>query len=121
MRGNKHGAGPGHRGDRLAQQVREELTQIVGYELDDDRVGFATVTDVRVAPDYASARVYVQVSGTAEEQRRSVAALNHASGFIRRQLAPRLLTKRTMALHFVLDDLLDRGDRIESLLKENEG
>jgi ribosome-binding factor A len=121
MRGNKHRAGAGHRGDRLAEQVREELSQIVGYELEDDRVGFATVTDVRVAPDYASARVFVSVEGTEEERQRSIDALNHASGFIRRQLAPRLLTKRTMTLHFVLDDLMERGNRIESLLKENEG
>lgn len=120
MRGSKHSAKQGHRGERLAEQVREEVSQIVN-ELDDDRVGLATVTDVRVSPDYASARVFVSVLGSPEDQARSLEALNHAAGFVRRQLAPRLHTKRTMALRFVLDDLLDRGNRIETLLKENEG
>jgi len=121
MRGSRNTAGQGHRGERLAEQVREEVSQIVSYELDDDRVGFATVTDVRVAPDYSSARIYVSILGSEEEKQAAVEALNHASGFIRRQLAPRLHTKRTMTLHFVLDDLLERGNRIEALLKENEG
>jgi ribosome-binding factor A len=121
MRGSKHAGGQGHRGERLAEQVREELIQIVSFELEDDRVGLATVTDVRVSPDYSNARVFVSVSGTPEEQKRSVEALNHAAGFVRRLLAPRLHTKKTMTVHFVLDDLLDRGNRIEALLKENEG
>jgi ribosome-binding factor A len=121
MRGSRREGGHGHRGERLAEQVRAEVAQIVGFELEDDRVGLATVTDVRVSPDYASARVYVSVSGTPEEKQRSVDALNHAAGFVRRLLAPRLHTKKTMNLHFVLDDLLDRGNRIEALLKENEG
>src|SRR5438552_6251839 len=98
MRGERHAGGHGRRTDRLAEQIREEVSQIVGYELDDDRIGFATVTDVRVSPDLASARVFVSVLGTPDEQRRSLDALNHAAGFIRRQLAPRLRTKRVAAI-----------------------
>lgn len=114
------GGGHGHRADRIAEQIREEVSQIVGYELRDERVGFATVTDVRLTPDMATARIYVSVMGEPAEQRASLAALNHAAPFVRRQLAPRLRTKRVPSVVFALDDLLERGNRIENLLKEDE-
>lgn len=123
MRGERQqgGGGHGHRAGRLAEQIREEVSQIVGYELADDRVGFATVTDVRLAADMSTARVYVSVLGDDEAKRKSVDALNKAAGFVRRQLAPRLRVRRTPSVHFVLDDLLEKGNRIEDLLKEDEG
>jgi ribosome-binding factor A len=120
MRGERQGGGHGHRPDRLAEQIREEVSQIVGYELRDARVGFATVTDVRLAPDMATARVFVSILGTPEEQKTGLAALNKAAGYVRRQLAPRLRTKKTPNVVFTLDDLLERGNRIENLLKEDE-
>jgi ribosome-binding factor A len=120
MRGERHEGAQGHRVDRIAEQIREEVSQIVGYELRDERVGFATVTDVRLTPDMATARVFVSILGTPEEQRAGLAALDHASAFVRRQLAPRLRTKRVPSIVFALDDLLERGNRIENLLKEDE-
>lgn len=92
----------------------------MGYELRDERVGFATVTDVRVTPDLGTARVYVSILGDAEAKREGLDALNQAAGFIRRQLAPRLRTKRVPSVVFSLDELLERGNRIEQLLKEED-
>jgi ribosome-binding factor A len=112
--------GPGHRVDRIAEQIREEVSQIVGYELRDERVRFATVTDVRLTPDLGTARVFVSFLGDAESKAESLAALNQAAGFVRRQLAPRLRTRRVPTIVFALDDLLERGNRIEKLLKEDE-
>lgn len=120
MARERHAGGHGHRAGRLAEQIREEVSQIVGYEMRDERIGFATVTDVQVSPDFSNARVYVSIMGDEEEKRRGVDALNAASGFIRRQLAPRLRTKRAPNVHFVLDELLDKGNRIEDLLKEDQ-
>ena len=120
MRGERHAGGHGHRADRLAEQIREEVSQIVGYELRDERIGFVTVTDVRMSPDFSTARVYVSVLGGPEEQSKSLEALERAVGFIRRQLAPRLRTKKAPNVRFVLDDLLERGNRIEDLLKEDK-
>jgi ribosome-binding factor A len=120
MRGDRQEGAHGHRADRIAEQIREEVSQIVGYELRDERVGFATVTDVRVAPDLSTARVFVSVLGTPEQQRASLTALNHAAVFVRRQLAPRLRTKRVPTIVFSLDELLERGNRIENLLKEED-
>lgn len=117
MRGEKQ---PGHRVGRIAEQIREEVSQIVGYEMRDERIGFATVTDVRLSPDLGTARVYVSILGDAEAQSTGVRALNQAAGFVRRQLAPRLRTKRTPSLVFTLDTQLEKGNRIENLLKEDE-
>jgi ribosome-binding factor A len=120
MRGDRQTGGHGHRPDRIAEQIREEVSQIVGYELRDERVGFATVTDVRLSPDMSTARVFVSILGEPDEQRAGLAALNRAAGFVRRQLAPRLRTKRVPTVVFSLDDLLERGNRIENLLKEED-
>jgi len=113
------GGGHGHRVDRIAEQIREEVSQIVGYELRDERVGFATVTDVRLTPDLGTARVFVSIFGEPQQQAASLTALNRASNFVRRLLAPRLRTKRVPTIVFTLDDLLERGNRIENLLKED--
>jgi ribosome-binding factor A len=120
MRGERHSGGHGHRNDRLAEQIREEVSQIVGYELRDERVGFATVTDVRMMPDLSSVRVFVSILGDTAEQIEGLAALNRASGYVRKLLAPRIRTKRVPTLIFELDDLLERGSRIETILKEDE-
>lgn len=120
MRGERQKGGHGHRTDRLAEQIREEVSQIVGYELRDERIGFATVTDVRVSPDMATARVFVSILGTPDEQRAGLAALEHAGPYVRRLLAPRMRMKRVPTLVFSLDDLLERGSRIENILKEDE-
>ena len=119
-RERNEGGGHGHRVDRIAEQIREEVGQIVGYELQDERIGFATVTDVRVTPDLVTARVFVSVLGEPEQRQASLAALTRAAAFVRRQLAPRLRTKRVPEIVFVLDDLLERGNRIEKLLKEDD-
>lgn len=120
MRGERHSGGHGHRNDRLAEQIREEVSQIVGYELRDERVGFATVTDVRMMPDLSSARVFVSIMGDKAEQVEGLGALNRAAGFVRKMLAPRIRMKRVPNLIFELDDLLERGSRIENILKEDE-
>lgn len=120
MRGNRKQGGPGHRVERIAEQIREEVSQIVGYEMSDARIGFATVTDVSVAPDLGNARVFVSILGSPEEKRKGLAALNAAAGYVRRQLAPRLLTKKVPVIHFALDELLEKANRLEDLLKEDD-
>ncbi len=120
MRGDRQETSHGHRSDRIAEAIREEVSQIVGYELRDERIGFATVTDVRLTPDMSIARVYVSILGTPEEQHAAIVTLNKAAGFVRRLLAPRLSIRRVPSVVFSLDDLLERGNRIENLLKEDE-
>ncbi|HXF38920.1 MAG TPA: 30S ribosome-binding factor RbfA, partial [Blastocatellia bacterium] len=86
---------PGRRAERLAEQIREELSLIIAGEVEDPKVGFVTVTEAKVSADLRTAKVYVSVLGTEDEVRESMAALKHAAGFIRNQLGIVLRMKRT--------------------------
>lgn len=109
---------PGRRPERLAEQIKEELSLIIGGEVEDPRVGFVTVTGAKLTADLRTAKVYVSVLGTEEEVKGSLAALRHASGFIRAQLGAVLRIRHTPELHFVYDDADVRAARIEELLSE---
>jgi len=109
---------PGRRPERLAEQIREEVSLIIAGEVEDPRVGFATVTDVKLSADLRHAKVYVSVIGTENEVKGSLVALRHASGFIRHQLGAVLRMRHTPELHFAHDDVEVRAARIEELLSE---
>jgi ribosome-binding factor A len=108
----------GRRPERLAEQIKEEVSLIVAGELEDPRVGSVTVTDARLSADLRNARIYVSVLGTEAEIKDSMAALRHAAGFIRHQLGSVLRMKYTPELHFAYDDSDMRAARIEELLSE---
>jgi len=109
---------PGRRPERLAEQIKEELSLIIGGEVEDPRLGDVTVTDAKLTADLRTAKVYVSVLGTQEEVKGSLAALRHASGFIRHQLGAVLRIRHIPELHFVYDDADLRAARIEELLSE---
>src|SRR5262245_8489901 len=75
-----------HRTERIADTLREEIAQIVGYELEDPRLTMVTVTDVRVAGDLRDASVYVTVQGDEHEHEVALRALRHAAPYVRKQL-----------------------------------
>jgi ribosome-binding factor A len=102
---------------RVSEAVREELSEIIGFEMDDPRVTAADVTDVQVSADGRYATVKVGVRGDENEQRRSLAALEHAKAFLRHELATRLALRHVPELHFVLDRYPDSESRVELLLK----
>ena len=108
----------GRRPERLAEQIKEEVSLIIAGEVEDPRVGFVTVTDARLTPDLKHAKIYVSVLGTEAEVKESLAALKHAAGFIRTQLGAVLRMKRTPELHFVYDETTETAARIEELLSE---
>lgn len=109
---------PGRRPERLAEQIKEEVSLIIAGEVEDPRVGFVTVTDVKLSPDLRHAKVYVSVIGSENEVKGSLAALRHATGFIRHQLGAVLRMRHTPELHFAYDDAEARAARIEELLSE---
>ena len=106
------------RPEKVAELVREEITQIVGYELEDPRLTAVTVTDVRMAENLRDARVYVTVGGTDEEARAALKALNHAAPYVRRQLAAELNLRHAPQLHFVRDTVEEKAARVDELLGE---
>ena len=108
----------GRRPERLAEQIKEEVSLIIAGEVEDPRVGFVTVTDAKLTPDLRYAKIYVSVLGTEAEVKESLAALKHAAGFIRTQLGAMLRMRRTPELHFVYDETTETAARIEELLSE---
>jgi ribosome-binding factor A len=104
------------------QQVGEEIQRILGeviqYELKDPRVGFATVVGVDVTADLQHARVRISVMGDAEQRKETLAGLERAKGFMRRQVAQQLRHMRTVPeLHLELDTSLDYSIHIDEVLR----
>ena len=113
---------PGRRPQRLAEQIREEISELAVRGLKDPRIGFATITEVRLTPDLRLARVLVSVLGTAEEQEETLEGFRAAAAFIRRTLGQRLKMRRAPELEFRLDRTEEKAARIEELLrKTHEG
>jgi ribosome-binding factor A len=108
------------RPEQLAELIREEVSQIVGYELDDPRVETVVVTDVRVSENLRDASVYVTAEGTEGEKTAALKALQHAAPYVRRQLSILLNLKYTPELHFVRDTVEESATRVDVLLSEIE-
>jgi ribosome-binding factor A len=106
-----------HRPERIAETLREEIAQIVGYELEDPRLTSVTVTEVRVAEDLRDASVYVTVEGSEEEHLKALRALEHAAPYVRKQLGFALNLRHTPALHFVRDTVEEKATRVDTLLQ----
>jgi ribosome-binding factor A len=106
------------RTERLGEEIREEVAQMITAELKDPRIGFVTVTRVDLGPDLRQARVYVGVLGTEKQREKSLSGLKQASGFMRRALGQRLRLRHTPELVFQYDEGLEASDRVARLLDE---
>jgi ribosome-binding factor A len=106
------------RPERLAEVLREEITEIVGYELDDPRLLSVTVTEVVVAPSLRDAKVFVLVEGDEREIGEALKALQHAAPFVKQQVALNLNLRFAPHLHFVRDTVEEKASRIAELLGE---
>lgn len=109
-----------HRHERVGEEIAHEINVMLAGELKDPRLEVSViVSEVRVQPDMKHARVFVSVPHTnSKEQTDAIKALEHASGFIRRELVERLQLRRVPDLHFTLDLSQEHVERIEQLLKE---
>ena len=106
------------RPEKVAELIREEVSQIVGFELEDPRLERVTVTDVKVADNLRDARVYVVAEGTEEEKAAALKALHKAAPYVRRQLGRSLNLRYTPELHFVRDTVEESATRVEALLND---
>ena len=106
------------RTDRIDELLRQEIGEIWRREVDDPRVGFATITSVETAPDLRHAKVLVSVIGQPAERQATIVALGRAMPFVRHELGKRLRLKRIPQFHLELDETFERGTRILHLLDE---
>src|ERR1700693_3985131 len=110
-----------HRVERVAAQLREEISQIIIRDLKDPRIGMATITDVKLSPDLRNATVKVSVVGEDDARAAAIGGLDHAKGFIRRELGSRLSNLRFAPdLRFELDQGVAYSVRVSQLLREVE-
>lgn len=106
------------RATRVAELLKQEISQIIAQDIKDPLVGMATVTRVKLTDDLRFARVYISVVGDANVRENSVKGLERANGFIRTELRKRTDLRMTPELRFVLDNSADYAMNIESLLKK---
>ena len=104
------------RPERLAETLREEISEVVGFELDDPRLVSVTVTDVVVADDLRDAKVYVLIEGTDAEVAAAMKALQTATLFVRRQVAMNMSLKYVPLIHFARDTAEENAARVNELL-----
>jgi len=111
----------GRRQERLAEQIRDEVAQMLVRELKDPRLGFTTVTRVELSSGLQHARVLISVLGDVAAQQATLEGLASASGYLRHEIAHRLRLRRAPEMVFVLDRGAEASEKIEAILwKLNE-
>ncbi len=106
------------RANRVGEQMKKELGDIIGRKIKDPRIGFVTVTDVQVSGDLQLAKVYISVLGDNEQRQNTLKGLAKAKGFIRSEIGQRIRLRKTPEISFEFDESIDYGHRIETLLHE---
>jgi ribosome-binding factor A len=108
----------GSRPERIGDQIRAELADLLARDVKDPGIGFVTLTRVRVTADLQLARVYYTVLGDGQARRETARALARAVPFLRRQVAGRLRLRRAPELAFRYDETIEKQERVERILRE---
>ncbi|CAN5875790.1 30S ribosome-binding factor RbfA [soil metagenome] len=103
---------------QVGDLLREELDQIIRQDVKDPRVGFFTITRVEVSSDLRSATAYISVLGSDDERTGTLAALASASGYIRRQLKPRLRMRQNPEVTFFDDRSMEYAQTISTAINQ---
>ena len=103
---------------RIADQIQKDLAEVIRTEVKDPRVGMITLTGVELSSDHHHAKVFFTTLGGPEVVAKAVSGLQHASGFLRSQLAKGLQLRIVPELHFVYDESVERGIRLSRLIDD---
>jgi ribosome-binding factor A len=106
------------RAERIADVLRQSLAEVIQHEARDPRIGFVTITGIKLSPDLRHAKVYVSRLGDESKLEEALEALNRAAPFFRKSLAGRTGLRFTPGLRFYRDTGVERGRRVEELLRE---
>lgn len=106
------------RTNRVAEQMKKEIGEIINQKLKDPRIGFVTVTDLDLTNDLQHATVYVTVLGDETEKEESLIGLTKASGFVRSEVGKRIRLRKVPEVVFQFDEAHEHGNRIESILRK---
>ena len=106
----------GSRPERVGEQIRQELSQILSQQVHDPGIGFLTLSRVKVTADLQLARVLYTVIGDEKQRKETQKALERAIPYLRRQIASRIRLRRVPELQFFYDQSVEHQDRIEQIL-----
>lgn len=106
------------RANRVGEQMKKELGDIIGRKIKDPRIGFVTVTDVSVTGDLQQATVYISVLGDENQKENTLKALAKAKGFIRSEIGQRIRLRKTPEISFEFDESISYGNRIQTILHQ---
>lgn len=104
--------------DKISGIIQKEVSEIIQFSLKDPKVGFITITDVRVTNDLSIAKIYVSFLGQDARKEAGMKALERSKGFIRSELAKRMSIRKVPSLVFLADDSLERGNKIEKIIAD---
>ena len=109
----------GHRSERIAEEIRNEVSLMLAGELKDPRLaGLVMVTEVRLGAGMRTVHVFVQLADDDSERAETLAGLKAASGYVRHELVERLRLRRAPEVIFLLDESEEYGQHIDQLLKK---
>jgi len=104
--------------ERIANIIKKNIAEIIQFQLKDPNVGFVTITDVQVTSDNSLAKIYVMFLGQNPRKEAGLNALKHSKGFIRTELGKTLSIRKVPELLFILDDSLERANKINDIIKK---
>jgi ribosome-binding factor A len=104
--------------EHLTVLLQREVSHIIMYELNDPRLGFVTVTGLKLAPDQANATIFISVMGDEATQETTIDVIRHARGHIQKLVSERLTLRRTPLLVFKRDDGVKRSVRVSAILHQ---
>ena len=102
--------------EKIAELIKRNISEIIQFDLKDPKIGFITITDAQVTNDLSYAKVYVSFLGQNARKEAGMKALERSKGYIRSELSKKLRTRKVPELQFVLDDALDKGNKIEKII-----
>ncbi|GGA96383.1 30S ribosome-binding factor RbfA [Macrococcus hajekii] len=110
------------RSERVGEQLKKELSEVINQKMKNPNIGFVTVTEVEVTGDLSQATVYVTVLGEERERKKSLEALEKSKGFMRSEIAQRMDLRIVPELKFQYDESIDYGNKIEKMIADlNKG
>ncbi len=106
------------RPEKVGEAIQKIVSELILRGLKDPRIGFVTITGVKMTDDLSVAKIFYSVVGSDEEKKDSQAGLKSAAGFIRKEVGAQLKLRHVPEIHFKFDDTLERANNIERLLRQ---
>ncbi len=106
------------RANRVAEQMKKEMGEILTQKVKDPRIGFVTVTDVEISPDLQESKVFISIFGDEEEKEQTLVGLAKSKGFIRSEIGKRIRLRKVPEINFEIDETIEYGNKIERIIRD---